>query len=312
MGGFVTRTMDMNGQGGFGGFVTCGTPNAGALLATNVANGNFDKFLKNGLAQVTKGPIAQAIPAPSFAGYFAGKVSDLLHSKARASIEQFGAPGAMNTLSPTGGLVGTLNNVPPNSKPKMAFAGAETTPTLWREVESLINAPSTLNPDEESDAFISNVVIEGFKDLYLAKYTLNKDLALGASILFRKKQYMNRANAWMDGHIWWDQSNGLWQVLIGAGGSATTKTVKMVDIIHHGFCDNEVVEKDRTYTVLSGTPNDGIVTEASALALPGADYTQTLTGVNHQQFMNHANVTTALTNKVFNGGGHAFFTCQPR
>ena len=232
-------------------------------------------------------------------------------AKVKKSIDEFGKPGALATLSPNGGTVGYLNSLPVNAKPKLAFGGAESTPTLWRQVESLINSPADLAPDEESDAFIP-FVIDALADIYFSKYVENQVKAFNAWNILGKSKFTNRGNAWIDGFIWFKQSNGKWQVLIGAGGASVTQKTKMLQVVHHGPCDNEVVEKERTYTVSTNTPNDGIVVLSSALALPGANLAESLANVNHQQCVNHQNVTTAMAGKVFGGGGHSFFKCDPR
>jgi hypothetical protein len=131
-------------------------------------------------------------------------------------------------------------------------------------------------------------------------------------LLTKKNKYTNRANAWIDGYIWLDQANGKWQGLLGAAAGSVTRSVEVLDLVFHAVCDNRVEPRMKNYVVILNSPNDGVVLESSALALPGANYKETLPGVNHQQCMNHINVTKALTNQVFKGGGHAFFTCQPR
>ena len=310
MGGLVTRTMDASGTSLFKGFVTVGTPHGGAPIAAAVAAGKHKQFINEGVTEVSKGPLAQVF-WPSFANKNAKHVANFVEPKVIAKLEEFAKPGALGSLSPSGSTITTLNAMPPNDKPKLAFAGAETTPTMWRQIQSIIDAPSELAPDQEKDSDVP-LIVDVLRSRYFDKYLENRTYALNALILPFKKLYRGRANAWLDGFIWLDQSNGKWQELIGAASGSITKTVKAVDIIHHGVCNNEVVLVDRKYNVVTNSPNDGVVLVSSALALPGANLAESLPGVNHQQCMNHKNVTGALTSKVFNGGGHPFFTCDPK
>jgi pimeloyl-ACP methyl ester carboxylesterase len=337
MGGLVLRSIDKKRTEGnlnpyFGGFITFGTPHKGAKVADNIQIA-LD-FLRDGVTKLKKGP--QSTPAIRSAlqlgaciqdGNFPFHVSrcksilDMLNEFDASINSGLGfATGPSRDLGTTTDFISDINGFTHN-KPSIVVAGNEDGPTLWREAGSLDgdNAPSMLPFGQVNDGVLVKamdklVSVYGDVTWYLSS-ELGKRLTTNAGA---------KHAAWTEGKLWAQNAPLQWEFLNGSmvtenravsrygllpglqsayeswrsncqSQSCTLADFIRINSIPSGGMTTYTVYEPVTYR----TANDGLIPIASAHGLPNAAQI-TVDGVNHQEMMNHPNVTTSFDN-IYNG-----------
>jgi pimeloyl-ACP methyl ester carboxylesterase len=298
---------------------------------------------------LTASSILTSIFLPVSTSIFGTITLDHFAEKAKQAIlSQFNfARGPAVDLPPNSGFMNRLNGYTPN-KPMVLVAAKEDDATLWREVSSLVYQPADLplhqTADQEVPKYV-NIAINvygGIEDYYHVIKFFNP-------FLFADREA--KQLAYHSGKMWLVGAPGVWNDLIGSNRTESVtvpfsgptlqaeqewigwKTSNCIggrpSSYGYGPCysfteyANVVLSPAqraaaygtymRTYTTrIMNEENDGIVLKSSSQGLNGAFLTE-IAHVNHQECMNHSEVTQKL-NEVFNasGGVDPFFRTNPR
>jgi hypothetical protein len=313
MGGLTIRQMEkddkQNNVNRIGGFVTVGTPNQGAQIANSLQQGLVNPFIQQGAADLIAGPVASGISIPFAQNFVVTKLSEWISEGLFQKFQSFGQPGATNDLKVGNSTISTLNSYN-CTKPRIAIAGSETAPAFWREINSLsLSSPSSLTRGATNDNTVGSLanVAAGIYDGF---YWTNRVLGWVPKPKATNNLFIFRANQWLRGKVWLERANGMWASLAGSVAGSTT--------VSYPFLSNKCwawgaicvgVVQSQNFQIITPAPYDGIVTVSSALGLPGANFTNTITGVNHQECVNHPGINSQLDD-IFNLttiGGTPFF-----
>ena len=278
MGGLVTREMDRaltatNQTPFFGGFVTVATPNGGAPLAQAVIDGKVDNFMGDGIRSVAAGPLLTAAPFIKIANWFGAgieiSIDKVVVDMKAAIFKKFDfATGPMLDLPSSSKFMTDLNGFTHNKK-MIAIVAKEDAPSMYREISSLMglfnSSPTDLPLNVTNDGLLNQGVRVGITIYQGIEdiYWWRKKLAIFKN---PRNHYAACEVAYRRGWQWLENAPTVWNSIVSNG---------------------------------SGELNDGIVPESSAGALSGATTTEVL-GVNHQECMNHPNVTQKLGD-IFDG-----------
>jgi hypothetical protein len=158
LGGLTTRKIDQmdNGTNLYGGFITVGTPNKGALIAKAVMDGKGDDFVNNAVF---------ALLSPFYDSWVGVLLSlPLINTQVNYIKKVFPEKGPAEDLSTTSPLINSLNAFNHGDKKIITLAARESGQKLWRETSSLaINQPSKLPLHQVGDDVMGNTManIEG-------------------------------------------------------------------------------------------------------------------------------------------------------
>lgn len=314
MGGLTIRQMEkddkQNNVNRIGGFVTVGTPNQGAQIANSLQQGLVQPFIQQGTADLLAGPSAAIVPIPFIQGFVVTKLSTWISDGLFSTFQSFGQPGATNDLKIGNSTIATLNSYN-CTKPRIALAGNENAPAFWRELNSLsVASPSSLNRGLTNDNTVGNIANTA-AGIYDGFYWANRVLGWVPKPKLINNLFIFKANQWLRGKVWIERANGSWASLTGAvAGSTTVSYPFLSNSCFLGFCVGVV--QSQSFQIITPAPYDGIVTTTSATGLPGANFTKIVSGVNHQECVNHPGMNAELDN-VFdasNLGGTSFFKTQ--
>lgn len=324
-GGLVSRAAGSIGTTGgtlFGGIVTFDSPHGGALIANNLTLA--PPFMFKFCTDLLAGPQSNGFLLPlNSLGITVGDICALLPAFVTSN---FAKPVLADYAVGASGITGLGDG---NVSHKIMFSGVEAEEVLWRELFHLIKEPSNYPIFEANDQVKGQNAANTLKKFWHSMAKLN--VYIGNPKV---------AAQWYKGRDALSVANAQWKVLIGG-------TVKTVVFAPACVCTiwNANDDPDSTYTTpipsggggcpantpgangsyttcmtgLAATttttfiPNDGIVTQTSQLAFPGAAMGITLMGSNHQSVRNDANTRTSLLS-VFNGtaGGKIWFFTEQR
>jgi pimeloyl-ACP methyl ester carboxylesterase len=344
MGGLVLRSIDKkrteaNLNPYYGGFITFGTPNKGAKIADNIQVA-LD-FLRDGVTKLKKGPqstprISGALAAFSciVSGDFpfhtnrCKSIIDMLNEFEGSINGGLGfATGPSKDLGSNSPFIADLNSFS-HTKPSIVVAGDEDGPTLWREASSLDgdNAPSNLPLNQVNDGVLGKAMekligVYGDVTWYLDSW-IGRRLTTDAGA---------KHAAWTEGKLWAQNAPTQWEFLNGSMVSGTREVTRygLLPGLQSAFeswrnnCRSQsctMADFIRINSIPNGgyttyidvvpaiyrSANDGLIPIASAHGLPNAAKI-TVQGVNHQEMMNHPEVTKAFDNKIYNKLNGDFF-----
>lgn len=308
-GGLVSRAAGSIGTGGtlFDGIVTFGSPHGGALISNNLlAAGAFaNQFCFDVLA----GPNNSGILLPlTVFGSTVGEICGQIPAKLAGT---FGKPILADYAVGAPGVTGLGGG---NVNHKIVFAGVETEEVLWRELFHIVQ------PAADKPIFGANDQAAGQAAADKLKKYWDK-----TGNFYYWLNYYKLAALWYRGRRAISDANAKWKILMGGmtvtqvstPGCACTPYNSMgqpTDITTFtpgtGGCTTWTGGPNGSYTLCVGTtavvintiqtPNDGVVTQPSAIAYPGAAMGINLIGSNHQSMRNDVNTRTSLLS-VFKG-----------
>jgi pimeloyl-ACP methyl ester carboxylesterase len=332
----------------FGGFITFGTPHQGAVIADNLPAALA--FLRAGVVSLKKGP--QATPFIHASLFAAACIKDNLTvpfgtppTPCKSILTLLSAfdtkinSGLGFTTGPSQNL-GTKTqfikdiNKFTHTKPAIVVAGDEDGPTLWREAASLDDdfAPSKLPFNQVNDGALVKQMGD-LVDVY-GGVIWWLDSWLGQRLTTHSGA---KSAAWTEGKRWALNAPIQWEFLNGAyrtethtvtqyglrpscrtayetwRNSCQGQNCSLNDFLNANNINNSACYGSYTETIPITVhhANDGIITEYSALGLPGGKPI-TVKGVNHQEMMNHPEVTKAFDDKIYSGLTEGFFEIRRR
>ena len=151
MGGLVTREIDRRRTNAgqpelFGGFITFSTPHKGAVLADNVMNGKADIFVDDAI---------QAAVTPFLGFSMVGNlVLNFIEMNDNLQLIRRLLPRvtAIGDLATNSNFISTLNSFQHTNKKIITVAARESGEKMWRELSSLVWAPSSSSLHEYKDS----------------------------------------------------------------------------------------------------------------------------------------------------------------
>lgn len=313
MGGLTIRQMEkddkQNNVNRIGGFITVGTPHNGAQIANAEQQGLIKPFLQNGVNDLLAGPTAVVLGVPVIANFVSTKLSDWIGAMLYSEFKSFGQGGAIDDLKVGNPTLATLNAYN-CTKPRIALAGNEDAPALWKQIGSIaLNSPSNIPRNQVKDNAVADMASKA-TGIYDGFYWTYRVLSWVPKVKFVNNYYVNCANAWLRGKVWIERANGIWFGMAGAVQSSTMVSYPFLsNSCALGICIGKV--QSQSFQINTPAPFDGIVRANSATALPGALYTKVVQGVNHQECVNHPGINgelDAILNNTVTGTSPFFFT----
>lgn len=225
LGGNILRDIDATELGNnqrFGGLITVGTPNNGAMISNNLANGTIDQAINHACDEVMAGPNTIINPLLNFLGQI---VAPHIFCRVLKKICVDPLLGAQQNVTASNLMVGSLfintTYINQSNIPKISIWGNEQSPVHWRLASSF-----------ETDNLDERVWIDRVADLravYHAFYVKNTGFSVATGLIgfinpiawIGTGAYAWRAHQWNRGVNWVDNSEGMWNVLIDCGSTRT-------------------------------------------------------------------------------------------
>jgi pimeloyl-ACP methyl ester carboxylesterase len=228
LGGLTTRQIDKldGGTNLYGGFITVGTPNKGAIIAKAVMDGKGDQFVNEGI---------RALVLPFYDTWVGSLlialsvINDRVHFIKRI----FPVIGPAEDLSTTSGLINGLNNgFDHGNKKIIAISARESGVKLWRQLSSIaLNPPSKLPLHELGDDELPEKM-EKLRGIY----NTAGDVSIAISVLhasylnfYSAGKWIIRSNFFYNGASWISNAPAGWNNLLGANRTEqrTVNTVRV-------------------------------------------------------------------------------------
>jgi pimeloyl-ACP methyl ester carboxylesterase len=342
LGGLTTRQIDKldNGTNLYGGFITVGTPNKGAIIAKAVMEGKGDMFVNEGV---------RALVLPFYDTFVGSLLIQLtiINDRLQLIRSVFPVIGPAEDLSTTSTLVTGLNGFSHGDKKIITISARESGEKLWRELSSIaLKEPSTLPLHQVADDELP-IAMSKLKGIYNSAGSISKSISVVSLCygnVFAAAKWSLRSKFFFNGASWIADAPLNWNNLLGANRmeQRTVSTVQLKAAIlnaYNSWQDNRRCEPsprggrvvdcslttflatlsaaqradiyEPTTTTVSvpivNENNDGIVLQSSANGLTEGPNVLNLEmelltdmGVNHQECMNHQFVTAEFE-KIFDG-----------
>ncbi|MGB4847718.1 MAG: hypothetical protein WBP41_07340 [Saprospiraceae bacterium] len=317
LGGLAIRELDRTrteSNRRLGGLITIGTPNDGATIVTSIRNGDVTRASQDACERLAAGPLSE-VP---FVGVIVQSISndvlcDMLANDVLDGLFQDQATGlSINDVVIGSDLLTKLNSNPPNI-PAISIRGNENSPVHWRILSSF----DTDNEDDQKFVEIAGLmrsIYNGFYTYHLSRSIVTGILGFFNPLLWIKTVHNAwQATQWHRGKKWFDQSESIWNGLIGCTGDEQEVTVTQitgVDCDCFGYtaspawleCLNELCNGNInecwhtvTYTtnIIVNNSSDGLFCDQTQLidGLPPDNYYEAK-GVNHSEETNTTHGTT--------------------
>ncbi len=344
-GGIVLRSLDMENQykdplsiprpSGqlFGGIVTFGTPNKGAMILNNEQK-IIDLGIE-GFRELAAGPLRILKVSQAVTEVFGVKTYSKIEAKVQALLEDT----RVKRIKPiskdykVGAPYITQLDAYNSQLNKVAFYGIETSgKELFKELSSLsVQEPNNFGFFEANDDTKVERAMENIKGVYQDMASFHNVAAWFNGPLFIAF-HINQRNRYQRGVDWINTVNDKWLHIIGA--STVTSTYKptgdcLCDVYDGsgalvgttkrsgGNCDSYNTDpffwcSDEYVSVTTATVegNDGVVPVSSQKGFNGAT-TDVMLDSNHQQMRNDSN-TKARLKGLFEGAYGPFFQTAPK
>lgn len=321
-GGLAVREVDRRvGTGGpqrFGAFITVGSPNNGAQIINSIRAGDVTDAMDDACEQLSAGPLVEPIPfvyVQAASGVVTNDVLCRLMSDLYLDgVFQDEVDGPSGDDMEVGSdFITALNNTPPNV-PSISIWGNENSPVHWRLVSSM----ATGNDTDDRYVKVANTM-ETIYAVYFYYHSAQAVVGGVFGIFFPPTWVVAiyhgyQATQWNKGRKWFDQSEGIWNGLIGCTGQQQDLTVSYttlsVDCTCYGptgtepwidcvmnLCGGSLNGCYQTITTtISVTVNDksdGLLCDQTQIldGLPAANIFEAK-GVNHNEETNTTNGTT--------------------
>jgi hypothetical protein len=331
-GGLVTREIERSyNADDFGGYITLATPHKGTGLANAYLSGQLENFFTEICQESIVEPISFVGPYGMFpvfniVHYNSDLICNFLWNDVFLNkfADFVSTPSAID-LSINSPKQQQLNAFQSN-KPRIAVGAKEESPTHWREICSIgLNKPSSLDLNTTKDETLKNIIDE----IRYAEWAVSTVIE---SIPFFGNLFSDLAEECRQGYETLDKSEEKWNLMLGASFSSTYSVSSNefqcqaqedalgnqlesgeIGLIVYNQRMQELYCNPACWAIVTiqvpiqlGIENDGIVPLSSQLSLDGAAKFNT-TKVNHQELLNHPNVTTILQNIFDSGNGGEFF-----
>lgn len=327
MGGIVCREVDRTRTGfnqRFGGYITVGSPNDGAAVVNALQNGDGVTGMTDACNRMTAGPLSEISLLIFNVGGWAHNVfcsvllDDLLE-------DNFG-PNGFNTASHNDLRVGSprmnaINNANTGT-PRISIFGNENSPVHWRLLSSL----NSNNANDTDFVVVANL----FRGIYNAMFILRTSQAVVSGIFgffnpsawFLTALRSWQAIQWKKGRDWLDDSEEIWEGLIGCIHPETVTTTQWFNMCdplttdpmwlqycQSIYCPNMPwdcwQQTTTTTTIMVNETTDGLFCEdAQIIDGTGSMFRYEARGVNHNEETNTTFQNTQFNNeemrRIFN------------
>ncbi len=318
LGGLAVRELDRTRTGTtrrLGGLITIGTPNDGAPIVASIRNGDVTDVMNDACERLSAGPFT-AIPYVGVVvqGVSNNIICNILANEVLDGIFQNQATGpSFDDVVEGSGLLTTLNGSAPNI-PAISIRGNENSPVHWR----LLSSFDTGNSDDTKYVEIANLMRNIYNGFYI--YHLSAAVVGGIFGFINPAAWIAaaihawKASQWHKGKKWFDQSESIWNGLIGCTGGfqdvTVSYTTQVVNCNCFGYTGSQpwidcVMNmcggslngcwQTVTYTTSIAVNNssDGLFCDQTQLinGLPSGNYYEAK-GVNHMEETNTTNGTT--------------------
>jgi len=334
MGGLVSLQMFKDsGTVAFGGLITTGTAYRGVPTAKNIDEPVFVNLLNDMVNKGVPSKLALILFAPSFWSSVRTEINlvfgtnfSIIEDGLSGTITNiqktlsdffFGSDETKAELRPDSPIISDLQNVDLQNIPRVAIWGHEDNPTVLRLAGSVFEKKlynGSLGLGELGDQKVTNMVgtiadkMEEARQKcitrgYIAAATIVGG-ALAAAYFYAASQFENPEHFWRYG-----LEPGLDQVIGAFRTETTTQTYQdwVCDGSSYLKSTNKTPNchwetKTRTVYVTIPTPNDGIIPDLSAKAMPGVQSQCILEAksTNHMQLTN-SNEVKAKLDDIFGG-----------
>ncbi|TAK36738.1 MAG: alpha/beta hydrolase [Saprospiraceae bacterium] len=318
LGGLAIRELDRTRTGNnrrLGGLITIGTPNDGAPIVNSIQNGNVTNAMNNACERLSAGPFSEIPYVPVIVKAVSNNIiCNILSNNLLDGIFQAQAAGPSPADAALGSpFLTTLNSAGPNI-PAISIRGNENSPVHWR----LLSSFDTDNEDDTKYVEIANLMRNIYNGFYI--YHLSGAVVGGVFGFINPVAWVVaaihawKATQWHKGKKWFDQSESIWNGLIGCTGGfqdvTVTYTTQVVNCNCFGYTGSQpwidcVMNlcggslngcwQTVTYTTSIAVNNssDGLFCDQTQLinGLPGGNYFEAK-GVNHMEETNTTNGTT--------------------
>jgi pimeloyl-ACP methyl ester carboxylesterase len=334
-GGLVTREIERTkGADDFGGYITFGTPHRGTGLANAYGDGRLAAFFNELCNESITEPLESVVPIGPSSISEVNNLSELVCSfiwnqYILGQFSDFVQPASINDLKVDNPRLQTLNSYQ-STKPRIAVYADEDSPAHWREITNLNDGlPDVLG--ETADSKIGNQM-KLLRDVERVISVMSFVRGILTLNPIRKAKLFKMGKEFRQGYQTIDATEAKWDAMLGSGSFATN-TVTQTEFICRDelealltlletqqitwqqfserrsrlMCDpNCFRQVTTTIYVHDGGAHDGIVPVYSQASLPGATQISVV-GVNHQEFLNHPNITAQMNNILNGTAGVTFF-----
>lgn len=292
LGGLTTRQIDRadNGTNLFGGFITVGTPNKGAIIAQAVMEGRGDKFVDEAI---------RAVVAPFYDTWVGMLVIGLssINDDFQLIRRVFPIIGPAEDLSPNSNLIKDLNGqngFTHGNKKIIAISARESGQKLWCELSSIaLNPPSELPLHQVGDEDMGRKMAR-LEGMYNSAGYVSTGWAVVSTVFggwFVTGKWAVRAKLFFNGASWIKNAPAAWNNLLGANRTeqrtvASTRIKQSVMNDYNAWQDARNCEMGR-----NGRPSDCGWTAflASLSAAQRADMYEPSTTTVSVQIVNEGN-----------------------
>lgn len=315
LGGLAIRELDRTRIGNnrrLGGLITIGTPNRGAPIVNSIQNGIVTAVMNDACLRLSAGPLSDIPFIPvEVQGINSNVICNILSINLLDEIFQAQATGPSPAdAAEDSPFLTTLNSTAPNI-PAISIRGNENSPVHWRLLSSL----GTDNEDDTKYVEIANLmrnIYNGFYIYHLSATVVGGVLGFINPVIWAiAARHAWKASQWHTGKKWFDQSESIWNGLIGCTGDVITTTVtyttnvcgcfttgstQWVDCLYEE-CDGLIQNCYQVVSYSFSTPvnnsSDGLFCDQTQLidGLPTGNYYEAK-GVNHMEQTNTTNGTT--------------------
>lgn len=316
LGGLALRELARTRTGGnksLQGLITVGSPNEGAPIINSIRNGRVLAATTDACVRLQAGPRSESpFRNVSVSGVPSSVLCGIMSSNFLNPLFQNQANNpSVDDIVPESSFLTTLNSNAP-SIPAISIRGNENSPVHWRLLSSFIS--NNANDTE----YVQRAML--MREYYNTSYIYNLSLAAVTGIfsffnpVFAKFTAMHlfRAIEWNKGKKWFDQSENIWNGLIGCTGERVTRTVSFTGNVCNGFTtgtpqwvnclqnqcggmiENCIQTISYSFSILVNNSSDGLLCDQTQLidGLPDDNYYEAR-GVNHMEQTNTTNGTTA-------------------
>ena len=204
MGGVMIREVDRNPLGGrnFGGYITVASPNYGAQIANSLASGAVQNAANHGVSQLKDGPTSEFLnPVWWIGGIITYALAEYFTNNVNIN-NLVSAPASRNDLMANSNPINNLNSHN-STLPRISIVAQEASPVHWRLL-------STINHDLVNLASSIRNFYEGQR----AYHEMMKKIT--AFTILLGIYHHNVSIAWRRGRDWIDDSETMWNSLIGS------------------------------------------------------------------------------------------------
>ena len=315
LGGLALRELSRTRTGGsksLEGLITVGSPNDGATIVNSIRTGRVVSAATDACVRLQAGPRSEnPIRNVSVSGVSSSVLCGILSNNLLNPLFENQANNpSVDDIVPESSFLTTLNSDAPSIQ-AISIRGNENSPVHWRLL-------SSFNSNNENDTEYVQRAMQ-MRAYYNNSYIYNLSLTVATGIFSffipgvaaLAAIHAHRAVEWNKGKKWFDQSENIWNGLIGCTGETVYHTVTFTGNVCNGFTtgtpqwinclysqcggliENCIQPITTTFVTFVNYSSDGLLCDQTQLidGLPPENYYEAR-GVNHMEQTNTTNGTT--------------------